>query len=195
MHVEDVFVSPLTFAGGFVGTSAVVDVVTDPVGSWESLQPLVQKLLAGRYWEATALALVVFCALVRKYGPSISPRMNWVKGDVGGALLVFFGSLGGAAATALAAGTAPSLALLVLATKVAFAASGGYSLVKRIAVPSLEWLAMRSPQWLHWAFDLALWVFNRNTAIAIAEKAGKDAVQANPAGGVAAVIGTPKEVQ
>lgn len=186
----------VTFA--YVGTAAAADLPAD--ASWIDLaKPVLDAAVSGSPALALACALVAAVALARKYGgsPADHPRWPWIMTDVGGTALTFLGSLGAAFAAALTGGALPSLGLLWTALVVAAGASGGYTAIKRLAVPVLRFLESKLPAklkpWVGWAFDAALYLFeNRGQTkaakIAKAEQAGAAAVQAKPAEGAAKVV-------
>lgn len=153
------------------------------------LKPALEAVKAGQGILAACLLLVFAVAVARRYG---AKRFPFLASDAGGALLTLLGSFGGALGTALMAGTAPSLGLATTALGVAFAASGGYSMIKRLVVPTLRALQAKLPAWARPVLDLALWIFGPAPAIAKAEAAGAKAVEANPATGAAGIVGTPK---
>lgn len=177
-------------ATAFAGTE-----VTDTETLLELLKPVYQAILAGQYWAAAALGLVFAVGLVKRYA---APKVPFLRTDAGGTLMTFVASFGGAVATALLAGSLPSLALVYPAVVIAFVASGGYAAVKRLAVPVFELLARKSPPWLGWVFLLVPRLFDLLTggdsAIKAAEKAGKDAVKANVSTGAGGVVGQPRDI-
>lgn len=159
-------------------------------------KPVFDAVMAGQGWLGAALALVLVVTAARRYGKEHFPFLG---SKLGGAVLNLLLSFGGAAATALAAGAAPSAGLAFTALKVSIAAASGYELVKELLAPALRALADRLP-WagaraaVHALLNFALWAFEnrRKAVIAKAEAAGEAAVVANPPGGAAAVVGEPK---
>jgi hypothetical protein len=87
------------------------------------------------YLGAAAGALVLVTRVLRQYGAQLVP---WFGGDAGGTVLVLAGSLGGAVLTALLGGAAPSWSLAWYALGVAFAAGGGYAMVRRLVIHPLQ---------------------------------------------------------
>ncbi len=63
-----------------------------------------------------------------------------------------------------------------------------------IIEPLLKPLAAKAPAWMQPLFQLVFWVFDKPSAVATAEAAGKAAVAAAPGAGIAAVAGKPTEV-
>lgn len=175
----------VAFATGTELVRVAAPEVAEP-GLLDLAKPILEAVRSGQGFAAAALALVFAVAAVRRYA---SPRFPWLASDVGGTLLNLLASLGGALATALAAGTAPSLGLLASALGVAFAAAGGYSAAKRLLAPLLEKLKSKAPAWAAPIFDLALWVFAKPSAVAKAEAAGAAAVEAHPPGGLEGIAG------
>lgn len=153
--------------------------------STELLGLLVTAAKNGNYAYATALALVVCVALVRRYGVG---RIAWLGTDAGGAALALAGSMGAAMTTALATGSL-SWSLVWAAIGVAVTAAGGYSLIKRLIVtPIIKPLASKAPAWAQPIFTLLLYLFeSRVDAAARVTQAGDEAVAAKPAQGIANV--------
>lgn len=151
--------------------------------SVEALRLLYAAAKSGHYAYATALALVLVVALVRRYA---APRVAWLASDAGGAALALFGSFGAALAAALASGDGLSWRLVWAAIGVAVTAAGGYSLVKRLIVtPILVPLSKRAPAWMQPLIALALFAFeSKADAAARKQAAGDAAVAAKPAAGV-----------
>lgn len=178
-------VALISFAGTGVAFAA-----TEDGGLLDLARPVFDAVMGGNYAYAAALALVFAVALARRYG---SKRWPWLGGDVGGSLLVLLGSFGGAVATAVAGGAGLSLTVVWMACKVAAGASGGYTLIKRLAVPLLRSIIQKLPKLAQKPFGLILWMFE-GSAVAKAEKAGDAAVAANPASGVTGLTGTPRDV-
>lgn len=152
-------------------------------------RPVFDAVMSGHYAYAAALALVLAVALARRYGAKQWP---WLAGDVGGTLLVLVGSFGGAAATALTGGAAVSLGLVWTSIQVAAGASGGYTMIKRLVIPTLAKLVSKLPPLFQKPFKLILWMFEGNAAKAGA--AGQAAVAANPASGLEGLAGKSKDV-
>jgi len=199
-YVSTILLTSAAFLLAFAGLAHAQNAAGVPDGPtlYELAKPVLEALTHGQYAVSAALALVFVAAAVRKYGtrlPYVGKWFTWTTTDEGGTALVFLGSIGGAFATAVTAGSAPSLALLWMAVKVAFAAAGGYTAAKRLAVPLVEWLAVKSPEWAHPLFDLVLWVFGRSAAVAKAEKAGADAVASSPATGAAGAVGERRDLE
>lgn len=157
------------------------------------VKPVYEAIMSGNYTLAAAMALVLAVAVLRKYG---AKRWPFLASDAGGSLLALLGSFGGAVGTALMAGAAISGGLLWSAAGIAFAASGGYTLVKRLLVdPVLKPLFDKAPGWLKPVLNLALWVFGRTTAVEDAKAAGAKAVAAKPAKGIVSIVSKPKNVK
>lgn len=179
-----------TFTGVSVALAAGDAAVAEP-SLLDLLQPVLTAAKAGQGVLAACLLLVFGVAAARRYG---AKRWPWLAGDAGGAALTLVGSFAGALATALAAGTGFSFALAASALGIAFTASGGYSMVKRLLVPALRKLRDKLPGPARWALDAALWVFGKDP-VAEATKAGESAVAANPATGAAGIVGEPTDVK
>lgn len=186
----------LAFLAAFTGTAIAAEPLAD--GSLVDLaKPVLDAVMGGNWWLGAALALVFATTGLRRYGGA---RWPWLKTDEGGTLTTLMLSLGGALATALAAGTAPSLGLLVTALGVAVGASGGYTAIRRLLAPALRRLAGKLPgplgKGVNLGLDLLLWAFESHgrKAVAKAEAAGQAAVEAKPAQGAAGVLGAPKDI-
>lgn len=159
----------------------------------ELAKPVYEAVMGHQWWLAASLALVFLCAAAKKYAPG--KLGDFLRTDHGGALLVLLMSFGGAVSTGLlAAGTgAMTLALAWAALKIALGAAGGYSLIRKLIVNPLlasTWYQEKAPAWFKSIMGLALWAFDKPTPIEKAEKAGSDAVAANPSTGA----GTPTDV-
>ncbi len=160
------------------------------------LRPVFDAITHGQYYLGAALALVFLCTLARRYG---AKRFPFLATDAGSAALVLVGAFGGALATGLAAvGTnALTFALALAAGKVALAAAGGYSLIKKLVVDPLlasQWYANRAPAWLKAILAVVLWAFTKPDAVKSAEAAGAAAVAASPGAGLDGLAGKPTEV-
>lgn len=164
------------FFVGFALTAspAFADAIND------AAQAVVEAVKSGHYTEAVILGLVVAVAGFRKYGGAKWPF--WA-GDIGGSLLVLIGAFGTTLAASLTAGAGLSLDLLWSSFKLAAAASGGYTLVKRLGGWAIAKLPI--PGWAESALSALLWLFQPRgaEAIAKADKAGEDAVRDDPGTG------------
>lgn len=156
----------------------------------EQARPIFDTIMAGHYLAGAAFALALAVALAKRWAPGKAGA--FLHTDVGGTLATLVMSFFGAAATSLAAykgfaGFSP--AMLVTSAKVAAMAAGGYALIKKLIVEPFRassWYA-KSPAWVKAGLQLVMWLFDKRAAqaevIADAEKAGEDAVKANPSGG------------
>lgn len=90
--------------------------------AWKAVQ-------TGNAWLIFSFALVLVVYLVRKF---LGPRVPFLQTQAGGAILTLVGSFAGATGSALMAGQAMNPALALAAFKVAFTASGGWTLVKHL---------------------------------------------------------------
>lgn len=151
---------------------------------FETAKTVLQAVRGGQGFLAASLALVLLVACAKKY---LAPKYAWAHSDIAGSLMTLLGSFGGMTATALAAGTMPSWSLAGTALGVAVTASGGYSMVKKLAAPALRALEAKIPL-IKPVADLLLWAFEKRDPVAEAEKAGDAAVKANPGKGLGAVI-------
>lgn len=178
----------------FAGVAFASGAVVPEDGSLLDLaKPVYEAIMGGQFWLAAMFGLVFAVTAAKRYLPGKAGE--FVNGDVGQPLTVLLLSFGGAGATALlAAGPGAVLtgALAWAALKIAFAAAGGYTMLKALLAPLLQKWAEKAPAWLKPVFSLLLWVFSKPTAVQKAEKAGDDAVAANPPTGTP-VPGEPKE--
>lgn len=183
----------LVAAFSFGATASAAGAAASDEGSiLELAKPVFDAVMSGQGWLAAALALVLTVGAARRYLPAWFPkRMGWIKSDAGSTLSTFLLSLGGAFATAFAAGAAPSMLIAKTALGVAIAAAGGYQALKHLVAPLLRAMRAKLPAFTHPALDLILWIFNRPTRTESAEAAGAAAVAAKPAAGAAGVVGAP----
>lgn len=203
LAVLAVLVAAVSFAGtalaasGTVALAQIAD-VAPPDASWLDLvKPVLAALQSGNPALTAALALVLSTTLVRKYGAGRTGKL-WqaVNSDAGGTALTFLTSAGAASAAALSTGALPTLALLWASITFAAGAAGGYTAVRRLAVPALRWLEAKLPAkfrpFLSPLFNVVLWAFESRkpsaATVAKAEAAGAAAVEAKPAQGAAAVV-------
>lgn len=189
----------LSFLGFFTATALAAGAVSPDDGSLLDLfKPVVDAFRGGQYLYAGMLALVVAVAALKRYAPTKYGISDFVHGDVGGTALTLVASFGGAMATTLGAGDPFSWGIAKTAALIAVGAAGGYAMIKKLVVTPLvssTWYQTKAPGWLKTILGLALWIFDRPTPIAVAEKAGEDAVAANPGVGVKSVEGTPTEIR
>ncbi len=178
----------------FMASPAAASTGADDAPIMELAKPVWEAITQERWWLAASLALVLAVAAFKRYAPGRAKE--FANSDAGGALLVLLGSFGaGLASGLMAVGTnAISWVLVYAAVKVAIVAAGGYSLVKKLIIePLIKPNMHRFPPWLQSTLTMVMWIFER-PAVEAAEKAGDVAVAADPAGGVADVVGEPKEL-
>lgn len=189
------FVASLAFMGVTFAAAAGA-AVADNTSLTDLARPVLDAILHGQYWAGAALLLVLGVAALRKYG---STRWPWLATGVGAALLVLAGAFGAAFATSLAAGALPTFALAETALKIAAAAAGGWSLLRSLIVPLIDWAKPKAPAWAAPFFALLVWAFEQPSAaeatIANSINAGVKAVDAKPAAGIAGVTGTATEIK
>lgn len=169
----------------FTGTAFAADVANDPAAG-DLIRSIFDAVVHGQWWPALCTVVVLACALEHKYAPD-----SWktgVKGDIMGIATAFFmafaASLG---AASLAAGATMSFALVTMALKVGAGAIAGYTVLSRVLAALASW--SKTPVWAQpiVAF-IASAIGSKTTAaekIEEAEKAGDDAVAANPSTGMA----------
>lgn len=97
---------------------------------------IVEAVQTGNWRIAAAGLLVIAVWGVRKYTPKLNSRLGrWLNTDRGGTLLVIFGGLTGAVGTALTAGQAITLNLLLAGLTTGVMAAGGWNVVHRLVWP------------------------------------------------------------
>jgi hypothetical protein len=171
--------------GGFALTATPA--LADTLG--EIAQGALQSFSDGNYGLAAVMLVVLATAAARKFLPK---RYPFWRGDLGGSLLV----LGAAFAATMAAALPTegwSLGLLWTSAKVAAAASGGYTLVKRIGGALIGYASARGwiPGWANVALMFVLKMFQPRGEAAVkkAEAAGNAAVMAKPSAGLSGPSG------
>jgi hypothetical protein len=182
-------ISFAAFAGltTFTATAAASNAVDESGSILDIAKPIYTAIMGGSYTLAAALALVLVCALLKRYGAKYLPALH---SDIGGVALTLTTSFGGAIATALTGGGVVSVALLVTSLKIALTAAGGYAMLKKLIVmPLLKPLAAKSPAWAQPIFAIVFWAFDKPDALADAQSAGNAAVAAKPGQGLATVVG------
>jgi len=115
--------------------------------------------------------------------------------DWGSFALLIGVSLVGGVANTLMAGGAMSWGLLGSSFMLAFNAAGGYTGFRKFLLPTLEKLADKAPGWLSIPLKVVLAVLGSVglKAKKRAEKAGEEAVKANPGKGMEDVVGKPED--
>lgn len=99
----------------------------DPTATIDAFAKAVE---GGNPWLIAAAGVGLLVFLLRRFVPG--KFGNWLRTDLGGALLSLTVSFAGALATKLATGGAITLGVVVAAIGVAFTASGGWSLIRRL---------------------------------------------------------------
>jgi len=161
----------------------------------DMLSPVYEAFAGGHYAYCAALGIILLVALIKRYGGDMWPALH---GDLGGSLLTLAAAAATAMATALAVpGAHITLALLKSSLLVGVGAAGGYSMLKRLAMPALLALQAKLPLWAQPICRLVLWIFDKPTAVdaqVAAATAGAAAVAAAPPQGAAATAGKPTDV-
>lgn len=103
--------------------------VADPSNIEAFARAIFDAVTSKNYALVAALAVVALVYLARKYA---GPKVPFLQTDKGGVLLSLATSFAGALATALFAGGPISLALVSQALIVAFTASGGWSMIRKL---------------------------------------------------------------
>lgn len=178
-----------------VGFAAVAVTPGDDTATiLDLLKPVADAFAGGHYAFAAALGVIALVALVKKYAGTAVP---WLHTDMGGSALALLTASSSALGVSLAApGAAVTLAMLKSALLVGVGAAGGYAVIKNLLIdPLIKPLMAKAPAWMQPLFQVVMWVFDKPDPVADATKAGDAAVTAAPAGGVAAVTGTPTDVK
>lgn len=179
--------------GALAATATVAHAAQEPESITESItelaKPVLDAVLAGDWFIAAALALVLFVGLFTRYAPDRWTRHSAVKA---GAVLV--GAFGGALATTVAAGAPFAASTFWVAFKIAISAAGGYSMFKALVVPLLKKANDKMPKWLQPVLGLLLKIFESQDPEERAQAAGDKAVADNPSTGAAGVTGEPKDI-
>lgn len=141
----------------FTATAFAAGQVEPDDGSlFDVLRPIYAAFHSGQYVYAGSLALVLSCALVKRYGGDRWPALH---GDVGGSLLALATAFGASLTATLAGGAQPTWAMAWNALTIAAGAAGGYALVKKLlVVPLLLPLAAKYPK-LGALLSPLLWIF------------------------------------
>lgn len=197
--------APISVALGFLGVvllgftvsaHAAGAVSPDDGNLLDLARPVFDEVMKGHYIAATALALILAVALVKRYAPGSIGK--FVHSDMGGSLTTMLMAMAGAVATATVGGAAFSWGILTTALTVGIAAMGGYTAIKRLVIePLLRPLAAKAPAWAQPIFSLVLWIFDRrfqDDPVKTAEAAGNAAVAASPSTGADAVAGQPTDL-
>lgn len=183
----------------FTATAFAAGAATGDEGSLlELLRPVYDAFRAGHHIAAGALALIFVVAVLKRYAPGKLGK--FVHSDVGGVLSALLISFAGAIAAATGAGQPWSWSILWTAGGIAFAAAGGYAMIKKLLVEPLlasSWWKNKAPAWLKACAQVVLWIFDKPAAaaeeISKAEKAGQDAVDASPSSGAEGIAGKPEK--
>lgn len=151
-------VATASFLAAFAGTSLAANAASSAdVNVLDLLQPLIDAFAHGRYVYAGSVALVLLCALARRYGGERFPTLHTNEGATA---LVFVGS---AAATLSAHLADPSARLTSTmawdALCVGAGAIGGYAGLKMFVAPLIKRAIERWPRAaaplkaIAWLFD------------------------------------------
>lgn len=179
----------------FTASAYAAGAVTPDEGSLlDLLRPVYDAFRGGHYIAAGALAVVFVVALLKRYAPG--KLGAFVHSDPGGVLTTLVISFAGAIAAATGSGAAWHWSMLGTAGMIAFAAAGGYAMIKKLIVDPLRasvWYQSKAPTWLKACLGVVFWIFDRPTAVEAAEKAGDVAVQVNPSAGAEGIAGKPEQ--
>lgn len=184
---------------GFTATAFAAGQVVPDESLLDLAKPIYDAIMTGQAWLAAALSVVFLTAAARKYLPD-GYGGRFIRGDVGGMLTAFVVSFAGAIATGLVAAGTKSLtaALALTGLKVGLAAVGGFVALHKLATAlvATKWYQDKVPGPVKTVVAFVLGLIGSSAAarakvIATAEKAGDDAVKANPSKGVDGIIGKP----
>jgi len=183
----------------FTATAFAAGAATGDDGSiLDLLRPVYDAFRDGHYVAAGALAVVLLVALIKRYAPG--KIGDFVHSDAGGAATTLMISFAGTIAAATGAGQPWTWSILWISGGIAFAAAGGYAVMKKLVIEPMlasSWYQDKVPSWAKAMLAVVLWVFDSRAgadqAIAKAEKDGADAVAANPGTGADAVAGKPEK--
>jgi hypothetical protein len=180
----------------FTGVAHAATAVTgDDPSVMDVIRPVYQAFANHQYSLMVMLLIVALVALTKKYLGDVVP---WLHTNAGGSTLVLIGSWALAMTTGLITPEATiTLALVKGSLLAAIATAGGWVTLKNLVVdPFLKPLVEKSPLWLQKILNLVLFAFDHgDDATVEAEKAGDDAVKAEPAPGVEGVIGKPSDLK
>lgn len=139
-----------------------------------------------------AVLLMLLVAVARRY---LAPRFPFFKSDIGAVILTLGAGLAGGVANALVAGSAMSWGVVAAAFGLSLKAAGGYTALKKAALPLLEAASKRGPAWWRWvAGMLHAALAGAVAAERKATDAGDAAVEAKPSTGVEGITGKPRDV-
>lgn len=189
MTLNKTFAVLSTLAVAFLafGATAVAagEVSPDDGSLLDLARPVMDAVMKGNYWLAAALGVILLTAATRKYLPDAYggrlARSQW-----GGRATAFLYAFAGAIANAAAVdGTIFVMtgALAFTALKVGGAAIGGFMALHELAkwFTATKWYQAKMPAPLKALIAFVLGLIGSSTAaLAKAEKAGDDAVKANP---------------
>lgn len=183
----------------FVGTALAA---TQATGEDQSLldlaRPVLDAIVAGQYWIAAALAVVLLTAAAAKYLPDAYGG-KYVRSSLGKMATAALMSFAGGVATWMTAHgvSVPSAATFAAAGHVALAAIGGWMILHKLAteLTATKWYAGKAPAWLKALLAFVLSIVGSSAAVkAKAEAAGEAAVAANPAPGTTPTAGEPTDI-
>lgn len=177
---------PLTFTATAFAASTVP---TEDSTVLELLKAVVDAFRGGQPAVAASLAVFAVLALAKRYWTT-GKVGRFLHGDVGGPLTLFGMALSGSVAAQ--AQTGWQWSMLTVGLHVGALAIGGYVALARLVVDPVQnstWYKDRAPGWFRAVFSLVVAAFGKSPAIVEAERAGADAVAANPAPGADSIAG------
>lgn len=171
-------------------------VAPDDASLLDLLRPVVDAVKGGQWALGGSLGVIFLMAVAKRYIPESWKAGKFLHSDLGGMVSTFLFSFAGSLVIALTpTGATLGAAMAYAALKFAVAAIGGYTVLNQLAkaLVASAWWADHAPAWLKSAVALVLAMIG-SKAIAKAEKAGQDAVDANPPGGANAAAGEPASI-
>lgn len=171
----------------FTATSWAAGTATgDDFSAIDLLRPIWDAFRGGHQVAAGALAVVALIALAKRYAGKLSPKLEaFLHGDAGGTIATFLAATAGSVAAATSGDAPWAWSIMWTAGGIGIAAIGGYVALRRLVIDPIKaskWYA-NAPAWAKLALGVLFWIADKPDAIAEAEKAGADAVKANPAPG------------
>jgi hypothetical protein len=140
-----------------------------------------------------AVLLILAVSMARRF---LAPRVPFFATDHGAVLLTLATGLLGGLGNALVAGSAMSWGVVAAAFGLSLKAAGGYTALKKAALPLLAKAAEHGPLWWRWVARLLHGVLAGAVAADNRAKAAGDAaVAAKPATGVEGIVGKPRDVR
>lgn len=166
----------------------------DPNADVYSLIQEVARALFAEGMSNTARLAVLLMLLVTVARRWLAPRFPFFATDHGAVLLTLATGLAAGVSNALVAGSAMSWGVVAAAFGLSLKAAGGYTALKKAALPLLERASKRGPAWWRWLAGMLLSILRGAvSADKKATDAGDAAVAAKPSTGAEGIVGKPTE--